>query len=72
MSTGLVENWTGTISEIGPLYPFVGTEVFWWIVGVALWILWHVWQARHESQEYADDLRNFDNEKSYKKALGGE
>ena len=38
--------------SIGPLYPFVGTEIVLVIVAVALWIGWHVGQTRAESKEY--------------------
>ena len=47
-------------AEIGALYPFVGTEVILVIVGVVLWLAWHVLQTRHESAEDAEAIRQFD------------
>ena len=45
MSTGNIESWSGNMAEIGPLYPFVGAEFALFVVGMVLWILWHVRQA---------------------------
>ena len=39
--------------NIGPLYPFVGTEVALAVIGILLWIGWHVMQVRTENREYA-------------------
>ena len=44
MSTGNFENWAGEISEIGAIYPFVGTEFVLWLIGMGLFILWLVIQ----------------------------
>ena len=50
MSTG-VESWNTNLLELGPVYPFVGTEMILVVVGVAAWLGWHFLQARVESQE---------------------
>ncbi len=50
MPTG-IESWANP-AEIGPIYPFVGTEVALTIVGVVLWIAWHVITAREENQQW--------------------
>ncbi len=70
MSTG-VESWTGSMMDLGPIYPFVGSETILWIVGMAVWIGWHVWQGRHESHVYAEDEKKFKGEE-LAKALRGE
>ena len=41
MSTGDVERWSGTIADIGLIYPFVGIEGLLVIVALVLWIAWH-------------------------------
>ena len=65
-----IESWAGNISEIGPIYPsFGGMEVLLWIVGMALWILWHVWQAKHENQEFAKEIEEHSEAGNYRKAL---
>ena len=38
-------------SEIGPMYPFVGAEWFFVLLGVVLWLLWHVGQVRLENRD---------------------
>lgn len=59
MSTANFENWAGNIADIGPIYPFVGSEVLWFIIGVAFWIGWHVIQTTRESREWEEDLKKF-------------
>ena len=54
MTTG-IESWAGNISEIGPMYPFVGTEVLLLIIGVVTWIGWHIWQSSNESRTYEEE-----------------
>ena len=39
------------------------------IIGVALWILWHIVQLREEKAEYAEDIRKYGSKESIKKAL---
>jgi hypothetical protein len=51
--TGLVESWQGNPLDLGPIYPFPGLEVLLFIVCVAAWIGWTVWQARLENATYA-------------------
>jgi hypothetical protein len=46
--------------SIGPLYPFPGSEVALAIVGIVLWIVWHVLQNRAESREWRDAAEAFD------------
>ena len=46
MSTGNFENWAGNIADIGPIYPFVGAEWLFVLIGVVYWIVWHVRQIK--------------------------
>ena len=55
MNTGLIESWTSDPSLIGPMYPFVGTEVLFFIICVVLWLAWTVWQIRSENGVYERD-----------------
>jgi hypothetical protein len=50
MQTGTIQTWTGNPLEIGPLYPFVGSE---WLLFALCVGLWTVWQVRSENAEYA-------------------
>ncbi|MBN34562.1 MAG: hypothetical protein CMM46_07250 [Rhodospirillaceae bacterium] len=67
MSTG-VDSWMGA-AEFGAIYPFAG-----WIegpaviVGVVIWVAWHIWQMKSENAEYDAALRHY-NEVGLDKAL---
>ncbi|MGU9951174.1 MAG: hypothetical protein ACNYPH_02470 [Gammaproteobacteria bacterium WSBS_2016_MAG_OTU1] len=56
MSTIGYDSWAVDLAEVGAVYPFQGSEILMVIIGVALWIGWHVWQLKHESKEIAEDL----------------
>lgn len=72
MSTGNIETWAGTISEIGPAYPFVGTEVILSIVCV-IFVLWFlVKQASLESATLAEEQREFGGKESLAKLVDSE
>lgn len=72
MQTGNVSDWQGNMLDIGPLYPFVGTEMIWLIVCVAGWILWHVWQVRMENSNYKDDMETLKKNDNGARAMKGE
>jgi hypothetical protein len=64
VNTGNVESWSGTITDIGPIYPLVGTEGLLVIVALVSWIAWHVLQARGESKAWDEELRMFGDKQS--------
>lgn len=72
MSTGQVESWAGNISDIGPIYPFVGSELFWFIVGLGLWILWHVLQIRGEKRAHREEVKRYGTPGKLQELVGGE
>lgn len=57
MSTGNFENWDGNIADIGPIYPFVGSEGLMVVLAVILWIGWHIYQIKSESKRYEEQAR---------------
>lgn len=61
MTTGSFENFAGTIADIGPLYPFVGSEIFLVIAAVIFWLWWHVSELRIEKREYDLEVEKFAN-----------
>ena len=67
-----VGSWSGTITDIGPLYPMVGTEGILVIIGLVFWIGWHIWQFRMENANYEDDLKTLKHNDNMTKALRGE
>jgi hypothetical protein len=67
-----VESWGGTITDIGPMYPMVGTEGLLVIIGVVAWIVWHVIQAKRENREYEDQVRKYGGRESLKRLIAEE
>jgi hypothetical protein len=62
--TGNFGNWDGTITDIGPIYPFVGWEGLMIFVLIVFWIAWHIVQIRREHYDHeaqARALRQGDN-----------
>ena len=49
MMTGSFTDWAGNIAEIGPIYPFVGTEMLLVVAGVVFWLAWHIFQLIGEN-----------------------
>lgn len=68
MSTGL-ETWTQNLNELGPLYPFVGTEGILAIVGIASWILWHLIQIRSENKTIDEESARFSDKTKLERAM---
>lgn len=50
MSTIGYESWAVDLADVGPIYPFQGSEVLMVIIGVAFWIGWHRIQFVREGQ----------------------
>lgn len=71
MSTGLVDNWLN-VDTFGPIYPFVGTEAVLAFVGIAFWVIWHIWQIRKESAEFKKDIENIKSQGGPGKVLDDE
>ena len=56
MSTTQVETWAGVdLAAVGPIYPFVATEMILFIAGLVFWLAFHFIQAGQEKRELAED-----------------
>ena len=56
MSTTPVETWAGAdLSQIGPVYPMVGTEFVLVLIGLAFWLAFHVIGTKIENREFEED-----------------
>ncbi len=64
-----IESFAGAMTDIGPMYPFVGTEMLMVIVVGAFWIVWHILQLRAESREFEEDLARLRSKDALRKAL---
>ena len=62
MSTGGFDNWLGEISEIGAIYPLVGSEGLWVLICLGFWVWWHLAQMRTESLEHNETLQEIDDD----------
>ena len=69
MSTIGYDSWAVDLKDVGAVYPFQGSEVLMTIIGVTLWICWHIWQARAEAAEYKADIASYGSAEGIKKAL---
>lgn len=67
-----VESWGGTIADIGPIYPMVGAEGLLVVIGVVLWIVWHVIQAKRENRDYEEQIRKYGSPESLKRLIAEE
>ena len=56
-----VTNWVETISlgegARGAVYPYVGTELYWLILAIVIWVGWHVITGISETEEH-EELSN--------------
>jgi len=68
MSTIGLDSWAVDLKDVGAVYPFQGTEVLMVIIGVVLWIGWHIWQMRAEAAGYKADIASFGSPDAIKKA----
>lgn len=72
MSTTGIESWAVDLKDVGALYPFQGTEGLFLIIGVVLWIGWHVLQIRAEKADYDGIIGQHGDDASINEALEGD
>lgn len=69
MSTTEVTTWAVDLSTVGPIYPFVGTEMLWFVLGLIFWIGFHVWQIGFETRTYDEDFAHMKKRENFEQAL---
>ena len=72
MSTGNFANWDGDLLQIGPIYPFVGSEMLMVIIAVIFWVVWHILQIRAENKQLDDEARLLRQGNNLQKAVEAE
>ncbi len=72
MTTASFQNWAGSILDIGPIYPMVGSEVWLLIIGLVCWIGWHVIQTRGETRAYRADIERYGKSQTLRELLDKE
>ena len=56
MSMTPIETWQGAdLSQVGPIYPMVGTEFILWIIGIVFVLAFFIIQSRIEKDEMEAD-----------------
>jgi len=71
MATTEVTSWAVDLSTLGPIYPFVGSEMLWFLLGLAFWIGFHVWQIRAENRAFKEDMSKLRTPADIEAALAG-
>jgi hypothetical protein len=56
MSTNGLASWAVDLKDVGAIYPFQGSEVLLFLIGLIFWIGWHIIQTRQETAEIAADV----------------
>ena len=59
MSTTPIDTWAVDLANVTAIYPWVGTEGIMAIVGIVLWLAWHVWQIKHENDTYDQKIQRY-------------
>ena len=70
MATTPIDTWAVDLADVTVIYPWVGSETLMFGIAVILWLLWHVWQVKHENASYRDKLAKYGDSETIKKALG--
>ncbi len=68
MSTIGLTSWAVDLANVGAIYPFQGSEFILAIVGIAFWVVWHIWQIGHENSELGK-MKGLVNSDKAKKAI---
>ena len=62
MSMTDMGNWAVDLKEVGAIYPMQGLEVAMAVIGIVLWLGWHVWQIKNENATLADEVAKYSRE----------
>ncbi len=68
---GTIDSWAGNPLEVGPMYPWVGFEVGFFLVSLALWICWMVWLLKTEGTVYLHEAQRL-KQRDVSDVVGGE
>lgn len=68
-NTAPFNDWSGNMVDLGPLYPFVGSEVALVVVCAIFWIVWHILQIRMENKQLEEEARRLREGGNLQKAL---
>lgn len=72
MSTGVIDSWAVDLANVGPIYPWVGSEGVMFIIALVLWIAWQIWQIKFESDTYREEADKYATPENLKKMVSDE
>ena len=70
MSTTPIDTWAVDLADITTIYPWVGGEGIMAVIAIALWILWHIWQFKHEKETLDQNVQKYGDAATIEKAIG--
>lgn len=69
MSTIGYTDWAVDLANVGPIYPFQGSEIIMVAFGTLFWLLWHVLQLSIEQWEIDDEVNHKDRAENIRRSL---
>lgn len=69
MSTIGYSSWAVDLAEVGPIYPFQGSETIMVLLGVIFWLLWHILQMRAEQEEIDYEVNHENRDENIRRSL---
>ncbi len=72
MATTPIETWAVDLADVTAIYPWNGSEVVMEWVAIVLWVVWHVWQVRHETATYDEELKKYGDPETIRNAGSGD
>ncbi len=66
---GLIDSWTTNPLDVGPIYPFVGSERLMMAACAVYFVGFMVWKLSSESRKYAQRVRHLREQDELTKAL---
>lgn len=72
MTTTPIETWAVDLADVTYIYPLVGYEFHMAIIGIVLWLVWHVWQCKFENDTYADELQKYGTSETIQGSIDGD
>ncbi|MEE9335728.1 MAG: hypothetical protein V3U65_16680 [Granulosicoccaceae bacterium] len=69
MSTTGIDSWAVDLADVGPIYPFQGTEMILVGVGVVAWLVWHLIQMKAEQNQLREETHKYGSAENIKRSL---
>jgi hypothetical protein len=69
MSTTGIDSWAVDLADVTTIYPFQGSEVIMVIIAVVFWLIWHVWQLKHENEYFRQKIEQHGNEDNIRRSI---